>query len=112
MTLMGHRGDKRPADTEEPTPTAQPITSTETPSFVFVFGAPLGENDSPVWIMMLKHYGPYTAYNCDIVFTDDDRKNIEHQWLVEHPDSSFLPVGGVAVASEFSYSRGGARGSN
>jgi hypothetical protein len=74
-----------------------------TPSLVFIFGAPLGENDSPVWIMMLKHYGPDTAYSCDIVFVDDDRKNIEHQWLVEHPDSSFLPIGGVAGKSQVSF---------
>jgi hypothetical protein len=52
------------------------------PSLVFVFGAPLGSNDSPVWIMMLKHYGPNPAYNCNVEFYDQDRKNIEHEWLV------------------------------
>lgn len=52
------------------------------PSLVFVFGAPLGDNDSASWIMMLKHFGPGIAYNCDIGFYDDDRKNIEHEcWL-------------------------------
>jgi hypothetical protein len=53
--------------------------------------------------MMLKHYGPDTAYNCDIVFVDEDRKNIEHKWLVEHHGSSFLPVGGVAGQSQISF---------
>ena len=53
------------------------------PSLVFVFGAPLGDNDSSTWIMMLKHYGPVSAHNCTVAFFDDDRKNIEHQWLVE-----------------------------
>jgi hypothetical protein len=28
------------------------------PSFVFVIGAPLGDNKSPDWIMMVNHYGP------------------------------------------------------
>lgn len=65
----------------------------ESPSFVFVFGAPLGDNDSPVWIMVLQHYGPNPAYNCDIEFFDADRKNIEHQWLLQHPDSPFPPPG-------------------
>ena len=37
-----------------------------TPSLVFVFGAPLGDNDSALWIMMLKHYGPWSAHNCDM----------------------------------------------
>jgi hypothetical protein len=36
----------------------------ERPSFVFVIGAPLGDNNSPEWIMMLNHYGPNAAYNC------------------------------------------------
>ena len=75
----------------------------ELPSFLLVFGAPLGENDAPVWIMMLKHYGPNTAYNCDVAFFDNDRKNIEHQWLVEHPNSSFLPPGGVAGKSQMRF---------
>ena len=70
------------------------------PSFVFVFGAPLGDNDSPVWIMMLKHYGPNPAYNCDIEFFDDDRKNIEHQWLLQHPGSSFPPPGLAGESQE------------
>jgi hypothetical protein len=72
----------------------------EAPSFVFVFGAPLGDNDSPVWIMMLKHYGPNPAYNCDIEFFDQDRKNIEHQWLLQHPGSSFPPPGLAGKSQE------------
>ncbi len=43
--------------------------------------------------MVLKHYGPNPAYNCDIIFYDDDRKNIEHEWLVKHPDSPYPPPG-------------------
>lgn len=64
-----------------------------TPSLVFVFGAPPGDNDSASWIMMLKHYGPNLAYNCDVGFFDDDRKNIEHEWLVRHPTSPYPPPG-------------------
>lgn len=61
------------------------------PSFLFVFGAPLGDNNSPVWIMLLKHFGPNVAHNCDIEFFDQDRKSIEHEWLVRHPDSPYPP---------------------
>jgi hypothetical protein len=68
-------------------------TPRETPSFLFVFGAPLGGNESAKWLMMLRHYGPNPAYNCDITFYDDDRKNIEHEWLVKHPHSPYPPPG-------------------
>ncbi|HEV7219849.1 MAG TPA: hypothetical protein VGN39_13325, partial [Terriglobales bacterium] len=71
----------------------QPSLPPSQPSLVFVFGAPLGDNESASWIMMLKHYGPNTAYNCDVVFYDNDRKNIEHEWLVKHPNSPFPPPG-------------------
>jgi len=64
-----------------------------TPSLVFVFGSPLGDNDSASWVMLIRHYGPGSAYNCDIGFYDDDRKNIEHEWLVIHPDSPYPPPG-------------------
>lgn len=74
--------------------------SRQLPSFVFVFGAPLGDNNSPVWIMMLKHYGPNPAHNCDIQFYDLDRKNIEHQWLLQHPNSPFPPPGLVGKSQE------------
>ena len=63
------------------------------PSLVFVFGAPLGDNDSSTWIMMLKHYGPSSAHNCIVEFFDDDRKNIEHLWLVANGSPPFLPLG-------------------
>jgi hypothetical protein len=35
------------------------------PSLAFVFGAPLGDNDSAQWIMMLKHYGPGSIHKSD-----------------------------------------------
>ncbi|MGA2992701.1 MAG: hypothetical protein ABSD88_19705 [Candidatus Korobacteraceae bacterium] len=73
---------------KEPAP---PPAIKKTPSFLFVFGAPLGDNHSATWIMMLLHYGPESAYNCNVDFYDDDRKNIEHLWLVEHPNTPFLP---------------------
>jgi hypothetical protein len=66
---------------------------TQKPSLVFVFGAPLGDNNSPTWIMMLKHFGPNPAHNCNVDFYDADRKNIEGQWLAEHPHSPFPPPG-------------------
>lgn len=71
-----------------PLPQAEPL-----PSLLFVVGAPLGDNNSPIWIMVLKHFGPDAAYNCQVTFSDDDRKNIEHEWLVKHPEHSFLPAG-------------------
>jgi hypothetical protein len=76
-----------------PIPTIEkPNTETASkPSLLFVFGAPLGDNDSATWVMMLKHYGPQPAYNCDISFYDNDRKNIEHEWLIKHPDSPYPP---------------------
>jgi len=70
-----------------------PGTPRQTPSFLFVFGVPLGDNDSAEWLMMLRHYGPNSTYNCDIAFYDDDRKNIEHEWLVKHPSSPYPPPG-------------------
>jgi hypothetical protein len=76
----------RSATVTVPAPAPPPISS-----FVFVFGAPLGDNDSASWVMVLKHYGPGSAYNCDIGFYDDDRKNIEHEWLVRHPNSPYPP---------------------
>jgi len=73
-----------PAETDPPK---------QIPSLVFVFGAPLGNNASASRIMMPKHYGPGTAHNCDIGFYDDDRQNIEHEWLVRHPESPYPPPG-------------------
>jgi hypothetical protein len=84
------------SDGQEPREHVDGLTTgpaTSTPSLVFIFGAPLGDNDSASWIMLLKHYGPGFAYNCDIVFSDDDRKNIEREWLVGHPDSPYPPRG-------------------
>jgi hypothetical protein len=63
------------------------------PSLLFVFGSPLGDNSSPIWVMMIRHYGPNPAYNCDIQFFDKDRKNIEHEWLVANPKWPFPPPG-------------------
>lgn len=83
----------RPVQPSVATAASQLATQRPKPSLVFVFGVPLGDNDSASWIMMLKHYGPEPAYNCDIVFYDDDRKNIEHEWLVKHPDSPYPPPG-------------------
>lgn len=79
-----------PQTAEEP---ALAPAAKKTPSFLFVFGAPLGDNHSITWIMMLLHYGPEPAFNCHVDFYDDDRKNIEHLWLVEHPNTPFLPPG-------------------
>jgi hypothetical protein len=77
----------------KPTPQEGAIPVVSKPSLVFVFGTPLGDNKSPKWLMLLKHFGPDTAHNCDIHFVDNDRKNLEHEWLVKHPQSPFLPPG-------------------
>jgi hypothetical protein len=79
-------------ETKQTTPPHSPGIL-HTPSLVFVFGVPLGDNDSASWMMMLRHYGPNPAYSCNIGFYDNDRKNIEHQWLVAHPESPFPPPG-------------------
>jgi hypothetical protein len=63
------------------------------PSFVFLFGVPLGDNAASVWMMVPRHYGPGSAHNCTLSFYDKDRKNIEHLWLVNHSSSPFLPPG-------------------
>jgi hypothetical protein len=78
---------------------AGPSQSTA-PGLVFVFGAPLGENNSSSWIMILKHFGPNPAYNCKVEFLDADRKNIEHQWLVRHPNTPFPPPGLVGQSQK------------
>jgi hypothetical protein len=72
--------------------------SPSVPSLVFIFGAPLGDNDSAQWIMMYKHFGSAPALNCDIIFSDDDRKNVEHEWLVKHPNSPYPPPGLAGVS--------------
>jgi hypothetical protein len=68
-------------------------TAIVTPSLLFVMGTPLGDNQSEKWIMLIQHYGPNRAYDCHIEFIDNDRKNIEHEWLVKHPNTPFLPQG-------------------
>jgi hypothetical protein len=72
----------------------------QVPNFVFVFGAPLGDNNSATWMMMLKHYGPGPAHNCTIDFYDKDRTNIRHQWLLGRPDTPFPPAD---LVGEFRY---------
>jgi hypothetical protein len=62
------------------------------PNFVFVFGTPLGDNNSATWMMMLKHYGPGLAHNCTIDFYDKDRINIRREWSLKHPDTPFPPA--------------------
>ena len=37
--------------------------------------------------------GSGPAYNCDISFYDNDRKNVEHEWLIKHPSSPYPPPG-------------------
>ncbi|MGA2965056.1 MAG: hypothetical protein ABSD64_02520 [Terriglobales bacterium] len=86
--------------TNEESPSSLPTAPRGIPSLVFVFGVPLGDNDSASWMMMLKHYGPNPAYSCNIDFYDNDRKNIEHQWLVAHPDSPYPPPGLAAGESQ------------
>lgn len=72
----------------------------EIPSLVFTFGVPLGDNDSASWLMMLRHFGRKPAYNCNLDFYDNDRKNVEHQWLLKNPGSPFPPPGLAMGASQ------------
>jgi hypothetical protein len=61
------------------------------PSFPFIFGAPLGDNNSPDWLMMLHHFGQSPAYNCRLELWDLDRKNIEHLWREQNHNYLFSP---------------------
>ena len=70
-----------------------PAESPKSPSFVFVFGSPLGDNNSASWMMVLKHYGPGPAHNCTVDFYDKDRINIRREWLLKNPASPFPPPG-------------------
>ncbi|MGA3069858.1 MAG: hypothetical protein ABSD43_06530 [Terracidiphilus sp.] len=79
-----------PADLKSITEAGIP-PALRTPSLVFVFGVPLGDNDSASWMMTLPHFGPRTAHSCKINFYDEDRINIQHQWLVAHPNSPYPP---------------------
>jgi hypothetical protein len=92
-TLRGVNGWVAKHPNQEVDPGKSEVIPSYAPSLLFVFGAPLGDNVSARWVMLLKHYGPATAYNCEILFYDNDRKNIEHQWLVKHPDSPYPPPG-------------------
>lgn len=90
--VEGEEFPDTPADLRIITAHDKPQTL-RTPSLVFVFGVPLGGNDSASWMMIPKHYGPNPAHNCKIDFYDEDRINIQHQWLVAHPNSPFPPPG-------------------
>jgi hypothetical protein len=103
ILVVAHlQGGKRPPELilEQTTPKESHEVRESGPSFPFIFGCPLGDNDSSEWIMMIKHYGPDTAFKCDIEFFDDDRKNIERLWRSDHPDYSFNPLGGIAGQSQ------------
>jgi hypothetical protein len=70
---------------------ASTTEETKNPSFLFILGAPLGDNYSDTWMMMLIHYGPNTVHGCRVTFYDEDRKNLEHEWLVKHPNVPYPP---------------------
>lgn len=65
----------------------------KTPSFLFIIGAPLGDNESATWIMLARHYGPDRAYDCQLEFFDQDRMNIESLWRTAHNNAPFNPPG-------------------
>jgi hypothetical protein len=83
----------------------------QNPNFIFVFGAPLGDNNSANWMMMFKHYGHGPAHNCTVDFYDKDRINIRREWLLKHPNIPFPPAD---LVGEFRYqvqiSEGGSEG--
>ena len=86
-------------------PTAVPTSTVpaKKPSLLFVAGAPLGDNGSDTWIMMLFHYGPESAYACTVNFYDSDRKNIEHEWLINNNSPPFLPHGKFDQSQKSTY---------
>ena len=63
------------------------------PSFPYIVGAPLGDSDSPVWAMMIHHFGSKPVSGCEIEFRDEERKVVEYQWLRDHPGMSYPPPG-------------------
>jgi hypothetical protein len=70
------------------------------PSIPFILGVPYGDNDSPLWVMLIKHYGESPAYNCEVSFYDEDRKNIGRAWLASHPGFSFPPINLIGESSK------------
>jgi hypothetical protein len=54
------------------------------PSFPFIVGGPLGDNDSAVWKMMVHHYGPSHVSKCRLEFFDEERKKKESEWIDSH----------------------------
>ena len=100
MRAALHDAISRKEHTARP-PQSAPAAKSPTPSLVFVVAAPLGANDSASWVMFLQHFGPSPAYNCKVEFFDDDRKNIQHQWLVRNPDSPFPPFGIAGESQKF-----------
>ena len=115
-TWVEHRESSLLSSQHQPVVTAAPKPDSDenkTPSLFFVIGAPLGDNQSEGWIMLIQHYGPNRAYGCNIEFFDRDRKNIEHEWLVKNPNTPFLPAG-MFDASQLSMSiaEGGPEPSN
>jgi hypothetical protein len=95
---ISQKGDEKEQEQADIKPDAE--AKPPNPSLVFVFGVPLGDNDSATWQMVLKHFGPSLAHRCDIIFYDDDRKNIEHEWLVKHPDIPYPPQGLVGESGK------------
>lgn len=94
LRYVDHKRElKKPSITSKSFPPSGPSSLPDKPSLLFVIGAPLGDNQSGKWIMLVRHYGPSRAYGCNIEFFDRDRKNVEHEWLVKHPDTPFLPAG-------------------
>jgi hypothetical protein len=59
-----------PAQSQDRTLSSTPPKSTTIYSFPFIMGAPLGDNDSPEWMMVVRTYGPPSTYNCNVKFTD------------------------------------------
>jgi hypothetical protein len=79
--------------TAESTTIQAPAPAPAPASIPFVIGAPLGENDSPVWVMMARQYGNGSSSNCQISFYDVQREEIVREWLDKHPGTPFAPPG-------------------
>jgi hypothetical protein len=69
------------------------------PSFVFVFGGPLGDNHSAIWAMFPRHFGPQPALGPnEIEFWDTDRQQILRDWAISHRPA--IPPKELAATAE------------
>jgi hypothetical protein len=61
--------------------------------FPFIVGAPLGDNDSRMWEMIVRPFGVLQSksYSCDLMFHDLIKQRQKESWLKQRANSKHLP---------------------